>query len=67
MNENAQPNGDYEVHKAGCSHMPDSANQQDLGEHATCDTAVALAKTNNPDKVANIDGCFYCCKDCHEK
>jgi len=61
MNINPQANGDHEVHKAGCSHMPDSKNQRDLGEFATCVEAVEVAKKIDRD----ADGCFYCCRECH--
>lgn len=65
INQNAQANGDHEVHNAttGCSYMPNAANQVDLGHHASCKEAVALAKqkwSNN-----KINGCYYCCKSCH--
>jgi hypothetical protein len=61
VNMNAQENGDHEVHKEGCSHMPDPENQQYLGEFATCQDAVEEAKKSNP----KADGCYYCCNECH--
>ncbi len=63
MNKNAQLNGDHEVHKKGCSWEPKAENQYPLGEHATCRTAVAKAKTINP----KADGCKYCSPDCHTR
>jgi len=64
LNQNAQPNGDREVHNAstGCSYMPLLQNQIDLGYHASCHGAVAKAKTHSSGR---INGCFYCCRACH--
>ena len=61
INKNPQANGDHEMHKDGCSHMPDSENQQDIGSFATCAEALVEAKKIDSD----ADGCFYCCKECH--
>ena len=65
INKNTQSNGDREVHNTtdGCSHMPDSENQISLGYHSSCHGAVAEAKARWPDD--KIDGCHYCCNDCH--
>jgi hypothetical protein len=63
VNENAQPTGEHEVHKTGCSHMPDASNRKNLGEHATCQSAVKEAKKT----YTNVDGCFYCSNECHKK
>ncbi|PCI39613.1 MAG: hypothetical protein COB46_08550 [Rhodospirillaceae bacterium] len=61
VNKNAQSNGDHEVHKEGCSYMPDIDNQLPLGEHASCNPAVTKAKKT----YATADGCAYCCSACH--
>lgn len=65
VNQQQQPNGDHEVHNltAGCIFMPLPQNRVDLGEHASCHGAVALAKRNWPQ--SRINGCYYCCKACH--
>lgn len=65
VNRNAQFNGDHEVHNTttGCSYMPESGNQIDLGTHATCHGAVAYAKQQWPGD--RINGCYYCCNPCH--
>ena len=64
-NSNAQDNGDHEVHNldAGCSNYPDPGNQVPLGEHATCATAVEMARAIEDYKQSN--GCFYCANECH--
>lgn len=65
INKNQQSNGDHEVHDKtnGCSYMPETANQIDLGYHATCDGAVSDAKRRWPQE--RINGCYYCCNPCH--
>jgi hypothetical protein len=62
VNENAQENGDHEVHEAGCSYMPKAENRYYLGEFSSCQQAVAAAKKLYP----TADGCYYCCPACHE-
>lgn len=65
INKNAQSNGDHEVHQvnSGCSHMPLAQNQIDLGTHLSCARAVSEAKRRYPN--VRINGCYYCCNDCH--
>ena len=65
INKNPQSNGDHEVHEkaAGCQHMPNTENQIDLGWHNSCYGAVAEAKRKWPEH--RINGCYYCCNDCH--
>lgn len=40
VNKNAQNNGDHEVHKSGCSWMPDKDNRIFLGDFTNCFGAV---------------------------
>ena len=65
INKNQQSNGDHEVHNAttSCTYMPSNENQIDLGYHNTCQEAVAFAKRKWPNN--KINGCYYCCRDCH--
>lgn len=65
INQNAQANGDHEVHNLtlGCSYLPAAANQIDLGTHANCQSAVAFAKRQWP--TNRINGCYYCANACH--
>lgn len=65
INRNAQPNGDNEVHNAttGCDFMPSPENQIDLGIHVNCHGAVAYAKQQWSSH--QINGCYYCCRECH--
>jgi hypothetical protein len=62
VNDAPRPNQkEHEVHKTGCSKMPN--HKTNLGEHATCQSAVAKAKTIYTD----ADGCALCCSACHTK
>lgn len=57
----AQANGDHEVHKQGCGHMPLPENRKYLGEFATCKSAVTEAKKT----YLKSNGCFFCSNECH--
>lgn len=59
VNDNAQPNGDHEVHREGCSYMPNSATY--LGQHDSCQSAVAAARR----KYLRSNGCYWCSRPCH--
>ena len=65
VNTVQQTNGDHEVHNAttGCKYMPNPSNQVDLGVHDSCRQAVAAAKARWPQN--RINGCYYCCRECH--
>jgi hypothetical protein len=62
VNKHAQANGDHEVHKSGCSWMPEPENRIYLGDFTSCYRAVLKAKTI----YSSADGCAYCCPDCHK-
>lgn len=61
VNDNQQANGDHEVHREGCSFMPDAGNRTYVGNHSTCGPAVAAAKKIYPQS----NGRFYCSRACH--
>ena len=61
VNKNSQSNGDHEVHKAGCSYMPNKENRQNLGEFSNCSGAVREAKKY----YSQSSGCYYCSNECH--
>ncbi len=61
VNKNAQTNGDHEVHKTGCSYMPDAGNRLYLGDFNNCHDAVREAKKH----YAQSNGCYYCSPECH--
>ena len=55
--------GDHEVHDLnfGCPHLPSAQNQLNLGWFSSCSEAVSAAKNYYSD----VNGCYYCAKDCH--
>lgn len=59
VNNNAQPNGDHEVHREGCTYMP--SNRKYLGEFSNCKDAVVEARKTH----SNVNGCYYCSNECH--
>jgi len=61
VNENAQNNGDHEVHKSNCNYLPDVKNLKGLGYFSNCADAVKEAKKT----YSQSDGCYYCCNACH--
>ena len=63
VNKNAQSTGEHEVHAEGCSYMPEILNREDLGYFENCKDAIKKARECYKD----VDGCFYCCNECHTK
>ena len=61
VNRNEQSNGEHEVHKNRCKHMPDEQNRILLGDFYTCFDALRVAKRI----YTNSNGCFYCSNECH--
>ncbi len=61
INLKAAENGEYEMHRSGCTHLPDTANRYYLGLFATCNDALKEAKKSFPQSR----GCNYCCKSCN--
>ena len=63
VNKNAQPTGEHEVHMGSCSYLPDADNRIYLGFFLNCSDAIREAKKYFP----NVDGCYYCCPNCHTR
>ena len=61
VNKNAQTNGDHEVHDQYCNFLPKVENRIYLGEFSNCSSAVSKAK----EYYSKVNGCYYCCNDCH--
>ncbi|HEX8016632.1 MAG TPA: hypothetical protein VF465_15490 [Flavobacterium sp.] len=61
VNQNAQPNGDHEVHTENCIYLPSSSNRNFLGAFSDCKPAVAEAKKT----YSKSNGCKTCCSACH--
>ena len=65
MNKQQQSNGDHEVHNldVGSRCLPAPHNRISLGQHVTCQSAVAAARNRYP--TWRINGCYYCANACH--
>ena len=65
VNKNAQNTGEHEVHKISCTspYLPDEENRIHLGRHADCHSAVRKAR----EIYNNVDGCYHCCRPCHNR
>lgn len=61
VNENAQSNGDHEVHEEACSYLPKEENRIDLGDFAGCAAAVSEAR----EYFTQVNGCVHCSEECH--
>lgn len=61
VNNNAQPNGDHEVHTEYCYYFSRMANKTYLGEFETCQEAVREARK----KHYQVNGCKDCSRPCH--
>lgn len=61
VNDNAQFNGDHEVHQESCPYLPSSQNRTYLGEFSNCKPAVAEAKRH----YRQVNGCKTCSNECH--
>lgn len=59
VNNNAQSNGDHEVHKEGCTFFP--SNHTYLGYYTNCRGAVQKARGYH----TQVNGCYFCSKECH--
>lgn len=61
VNKNQQQNGDHEVHKTGCTYLPNLENRIYLGDYDSCYPAVQKAKGY----FSQVNGCYYCAYACH--
>ncbi|KAB7776913.1 hypothetical protein CEK66_12735 [Xanthomonas sp. LMG 12460] len=61
VNNNPQPTGEHEVHKDTCTYLP--PNRTYLGAFFNCKDAIVAAKRY----YNNVDGCFWCSRDCHTR
>ena len=59
VNNNAQANGDHEVHITSCRYLP--SNKKYLGNFPTCGPAVTEAKKT----YYRSNGCATCSPACH--
>ncbi|MDQ8012586.1 MAG: hypothetical protein REI96_09065 [Flavobacterium nitrogenifigens] len=61
VNQNAQQNGDHEVHTENCQYLPSFANRKYLGDFSSCKPAVDEAKKT----YSKANGCKTCSPSCH--
>lgn len=59
VNNQAQSNGDHEVHVSTCTYFP--SDRKYLGEFSSCTPAVTEAKKS----YSQSNGCYTCCNACH--
>lgn len=59
VNNEAQSNGDHEVHVSTCTWLP--TNRKYLGQFSSCYGAVSEAKKT----YSQSNGCYFCCNACH--
>jgi hypothetical protein len=52
-----------EVHHASCFRMPTPDEVISLGTFVDCHAAMAAARKHR----SEVNGCYLCCKQCHEK
>ncbi len=63
VNRNAQPTGEHEVHTSLCGYKPLPENSVYLGEYPSCQAAMIKAR----EYYENVDGCYFCCNECHTR
>ncbi len=63
INKNAQIGGEHEIHTSTCFYLPAIENRIYLGCFDNCADAIKAARRY----YSNVDGCFYCCPNCHHK
>jgi hypothetical protein len=61
VNNNAQYNGDHEVHIESCIYYSRIINKTYLGEYESCNEAVRAATKIHQ----QVNGCISCCRPCH--
>ena len=63
VNDSPQLTGEHEVHKESCVWVPDMSGRTYLGYFDHCVPALEAAREIYP----VVDGCFWCCRDCHTR
>ena len=63
LNKQEQSTGEHEVHSSECKFLPSAENRQYLGYFSSSKEAIIEAKKY----YANVDGCWYCCREIHTK
>ena len=65
VNKNTDNPGRHnEIHKVGCYWFPAKGNRTYLGKLSNCNDALKEAEKHYPN---NVNGCKYCCYNCHKQ
>lgn len=66
LNKHQQRNGDFEIHRTDiCPFLPEPENQIYLGDFNNGSEALKVAVQRWPQLATLIDGCKFCCTECH--
>lgn len=63
FNDNVDDKGYHEVHSDDCPFLPYPMNRTLIGHYGDCKAAIVAARLAYPGK--KFDGCYYCCRECH--
>lgn len=61
VDKRSRLDGDHEVHRSGCSFMPEERHRMRLGDHLSCHAAVSEARRH----FERITGCVWCSPACY--
>lgn len=65
FNDISDEHGYHEVHTEDCVFLPSLSNGELIGYYEDCKAAIAAAHIDYPNK--KFDGCFFCCRECHNR
>jgi len=63
VNKQAQPNGEHEVHVPRCTYVAEGEDAVHLGTFVNCKEALQAAHAY----YEKVNGCAWCCQDCHSR
>jgi hypothetical protein len=58
----AEENGRHKIHTSGCPYLPGISRRLQLGDHATCHSAIRATHRH----FEEVDGCLSCAPECHK-
>jgi hypothetical protein len=62
VHKNARINGDHEVHREDCRHLPQAIHRVSLGFFSNCQYAMREAKKH----FDQVNGCTQCSEPCRK-
>lgn len=63
LNSNPQRTGEHELHKEGCKYLALANRVIYIGDFLNCRSAIISARSIY--STLRIDGCAFCCPECH--